>query len=289
MRIALIADPDLRERVRCTRVIASQTTLSAIGAGTWEEVLQAFEGVPRVEMILYAGPLSGEPAGALAWLDAHANRLVVVGGDGGPVPESASLASRPIAEERLILLARAAGGGSAAHRVSFAPVDFLQMVTMSGDTHTLVVAHDGDDVGIIEVHEGRVWTAFDALGVGDEAFARLIRPEMRCRVSPKKGPAKARTIFKDFAELVMDSLVRLDQGTVVVPPPLSARRIEAALASPEDAAAEIKRLTGDARRLLMERSYDEAARALIHLAELDPESALVRANLEQLRKLGYPR
>ena len=45
----------------------------------------------------------------------------------------------------------------------------------------------------------------------------------------------------------------------------------------------------DARRLLMVRNYDEAVHALVNLSELDPTSHLVRANLEQLRKLGYPK
>jgi hypothetical protein len=39
----------------------------------------------------------------------------------------------------------------------------------------------------------------------------------------------------------------------------------------------------------MERNYDAAARALICLSDLDPSSHLVRANLEQLRRLGYPK
>jgi hypothetical protein len=51
----------------------------------------------------------------------------------------------------------------------------------------------------------------------------------------------------------------------------------------------VQQLSADARRLLMARSYDEAARVLISLAELDPASHLVRANLEQLRRLGYPK
>ena len=40
---------------------------------------------------------------------------------------------------------------------------------------------------------------------------------------------------------------------------------------------------------MMERNYDEAARALVQLSELDPTSSLVRANLQQLRRLGYPK
>jgi hypothetical protein len=289
MRLAIVADPDLRERIRCTRVIAGETSLSAIGAGTWEELVQAFEGVPRVELVLWAPPLPGEPPDALAWLDARARRLVISGAPGLTAPAHVARVARPLADEPLILLARAAGGSSAAHRVSFSPVDFLQMVTMAGESHTLVIARGGADVGVIEVREGHVWTAFDALGVGEEAFARLLRPEMRCRVSPKKGHAADRTIWKELSELALEALTRIDEGSVLEPPPISLRRIEAALATPEELAATLKQLSAEARRLLMERSYDEAARALVRLAELDPASPLVRANLEQLRKLGYPR
>ncbi|HET9953554.1 MAG TPA: hypothetical protein VFQ61_03570, partial [Polyangiaceae bacterium] len=145
------------------------------------------------------------------------------------------------------------------------------------------------DVGIIEVRHGEIWTAFDGLGVGEEAFARLIRPEMRARISASNGSTKERTIFRGLHELVLESLRRIDEGQVLPPPKLSATQLEAALASPDELAARVRELNVAARRLLMERNYDEAARALVRLSELDPSSHLVRANLEQLRRLGYPK
>ena len=112
---------------------------------------------------------------------------------------------------------------------------------------------------------------------------------MRVRVNPAVGSTKERTIFKDLSELVLDSLRRIDEGSVEAPPPISSRRLEVVLSSPEQLATRIKQLNANARRLLMERSYTEAVRVLSDLSELDPASNVVRANLEQLRKLGYPR
>jgi hypothetical protein len=134
-----------------------------------------------------------------------------------------------------------------------------------------------------------VWTAFDALGVGEGAFARLIGPGMRARVSPASGTVKERTIFKDLHELVLESLKSIDEGRVSRAPRISSSQLTAFLSTPEQLAKHIAQLHGEARRLLMERNYDEAARVFLLLSEFDPSSNLVRANLEQLRRLGYPR
>jgi hypothetical protein len=290
MRLAMVADPDLRERARCLRVIAGQTPLTALGVASWEELDQALDGPSSVNLVFYSLGLPGAPLDAIAQLLTRTERLVVAV-DGALDDETATVGAlrvaRPIAEETLILMARAAGGPSTQIRMSFVPVDFLQMISMSAGSHVLVVSHDGADVGVIEVREGQVWTAFDALGVGEDAFARLVRPEMRARVSPAGGSAKGRTIFKDLRELVLESSRHLDEGRVRPPPPLSCFQREVALSSPEQLANRIKRLNEDARRLLMGRNYEEAARVLVELSELDPASNLVRANLEQLRRLGY--
>lgn len=291
MPIIVIADPDLRERMRCIRIIAGRTPVSALGAATWEELEQALEDAPRVELIIYAPSLPGEPADAVAQLLPRTARLVLavkndVEISGGT---SNSRVTWPIAEETLILMGHAADTQSTPMGMNFVPIDFLQMICMSGESHVLVVSNESADVGLIEVQRGHVWTAFDGLGVGEEAFARLIRPEMRVRVSPAVGATKERTIFKDLAELALESLRRIDEGSVEMPPPISSRRLEVVLSSPEQLATRIKQLNSNARRLLMERSYTEAVRVLSDLSELDPGSNVVRANLEQLRKLGYPR
>jgi hypothetical protein len=291
MCIALVADPDLRERARCIRVIAGQTSLSALGAATWEELDQAFEGAARIGLIFYSLSLPGAPEDAVSQLLARTGKLVVAVDELGQLAPAGGTTrvTRPIAEETLILMARAAGSPSTQIRMSFLPVDFLQMICMSGESHVLVLSHEGMDLGVIEVRDGHVWTAFDGLGVGEEAFARLIGPEVRARVSPASGSTKERTIFKDLHELVLESLRSIDEGRVSRPPNLSSAQLDAFLSTPEQLAKRTGQLNQDARRLLMERNYDEAARVLVRLAELDPGSSLVRANLEQLRRLGYPR
>jgi hypothetical protein len=112
---------------------------------------------------------------------------------------------------------------------------------------------------------------------------------MRARVSAASGSRKERTIVKGLHELVFESLRRIDEGLVANPPALSPAQLEATFSTPEQLAARVRQLNDEARRLLMARSYDEAARVLVMLSELDPGSTLVRANLEQLRRLGFPR
>lgn len=291
MNLAVVADPALRERMRCIRIIADQTSMSALGAASWHELDQLLSDAPDVGLVFYTHPLEGAPEDAIPRVLSRSKRVVLAADASEELPEAAGLirTSHPIAEETLVVMARAQARPSTPPHVNFAPVDFLQMICMSGGSHVLVLSREGGDAGIIEVRDGEVWTAFDALGVGEDAFARLIRPEMRARVSSALGSRKERAIFKGLQELVFESLRRIDEGLVSQPPPMSATQLEVTLSSPEQLAERIRQLNEEARRSMMSRNYDDAARALVSLSELDPSSHLVRANLSQLRKLGYPK
>jgi hypothetical protein len=292
MRLVVVADVDMRERMRCARSIASRSAVSAIGVSNWQELELAIEGVDHASlMVLYAHPLPGAPDDAVPLLRNRAHRLVVASDNGLPSGQrdlGLEHTGWPIAEEKLALLAHATGREGEAHGLCFAPIDMLQMLCPSGVAYTLIVEHEGADTGVIEVQDGHVWSAFDGLGVGEDAFARLVGPGSRARVRPASAGPKERTIFKELAELLLDSLRRLDEGGVTpAPPPLSARRIEAAMLPPAELAARVKHLSAEAKRLLLERNYRHAVEVLQRLADLDPASPLVRANLEQLRRLGY--
>jgi hypothetical protein len=291
MSLVVIADPDLRERMRCIRIVADQTPASALGAASWSELAQVLEDVPDVGLVVYSRSLVGAPEDALEQLLSRTKRVVLALNDSEEPPPGRALAcaTRPLTEESLVVMARALMLPSSRPHASFAPVDFLQMICMSGGSHVLVLSQDGSDVGVIEVQTGEVWTAFDGLGIGEDAFARLIRHENRARVSAASGSRKVRTIFKGLNELVLESLRRIDEGQVAVSQPLAPAQLEAALSTPEQLEVRIRELNAEARRLLMARSYDEAARVLLWLSQLDPTSHIVRANLEQLRRLGFPR
>lgn len=291
MSLVVVAEPDLRERMRCIRIVADQTPASALGASSWPELTQVLDDVPDVGLVLFTRCLAGAPDDAVAQLLTRTKRVVLAldAGEEPPATNGVARTARPIAEEALVMMARSLIMPSSPPHASFMPVDFLQMICMSGGSHILVLSLDGSDAGVIEVQNGEVWTAFDALGVGEDAFARLIRPELRARVSPATGSRKERTIFKGLSGLVLESLRRIDEGQVALPQSLSPAQLEAALATPEQLATRLRQLNDEARRLLMARSYDEAARVLSVLAELDPSSHLVRANLEQLRRLGFSR
>ncbi len=186
MNLVVVAEPDLRERMRCIRIIADQTPVSALGAASWLELEQLLEDAPRVELVFYAGCLGGAPEDAADRLILRTKRLIWATDEEGaapPVSPVITRSPRPISEETLVLSARALGAPSVVPHVSFVPVDFLQMICMSGGSHVLVLSGESGDAGVIEVRNGEVWTAFDGLGVGEDAFARLLRPEMRARRS----------------------------------------------------------------------------------------------------------
>ena len=291
MNLVVVAEPELRERMRCIRIIAEQTPVSALGAANWHELEQVLGDAPNVGLIFYASALPDAPDNALERLLTRTTRLVLSADEPKELPEQAGVTrvTRPIAEETLVVMARALCTPSAVPHISFVPVDFLQMICMSGGSHVLVLSGEHGDAGVIEVRDGEAWTAFDALGIGEEAFARLIRPEMRARVTHATGSTKERTLFKGLHELVLQSLRRIDEGHVQTSPPLSPAQLEATLCTPEQRLSRVQQLNAEARRLLMQRNYDDAARVLTRLSELDPTSHLVRANLEQLRRLGYPK
>ena len=291
MSLVVVAEPDLRERMRCIRIVADQTPASALGAASWPELTQVLDEVSDVGLVLFARSLLGAPNDALGQLLSQTKRVVLTldVGEEPPTENGVTLAARPVSEEALVMLSRSLVQPSSPPHAGFVPVDFLQMICMSGGSHILVLSHEHKDVGVIEVQNGEVWTAFDALGVGEDAFARLIRVEMRARVSPASGSRKERTIFKGLHELVLESLHRIDEGQVALPQSLSPAQLEMALSTPEQLAQRVRQLNEEVRRLLMTRSYDEAARVLSVLSELDPGSHLVRANLEQLRRLGFSR
>jgi Domain of unknown function (DUF4388) len=290
MSLIVVAEPDLRERLRCIRIVADQAQASAVGAANWLELTQVLEDAPGIGLVLYAACLVDAPEDAVPRLLERSRRLVLAGTEGeGTSEDGVTRVPRPIAEETLVMLARSVAATSTPPHASFVPVDFLQMLCMSGGSHVLVLSQQGREVGIIEVRDGEVWTAFDAAGVGEEAFARLIRPEMRARLSTRPASQKERSIFRSLNELVLDSLRLMDEGHVGEAQSLSAAQFELAFSTKEELAERVQRLNDEARKQLVKRDYDEAVRTLSLLAELDPSSHLVRANLEQLRRLGFPR
>src|SRR5437868_723170 len=160
MSLAVVADPALRERMRCIRIIADQTPVSALGAATWHELDQVLVDAPGVGLIFYSHPLPGAPEDALELLVGRTKRLVLALDEGAELPATPEITrtSRPIPEETLVVLARSLGVPSTAPHVSFVPVDFLQMICMSGGSHVLVLGKPTGDVGVIEVRDGQVWT-----------------------------------------------------------------------------------------------------------------------------------
>lgn len=85
----------------------------------------------------------------------------------------------------------------------------------------------------------------------------------------------------------MESLSRLDEGRLSSSPAVPTAQLEAAMSDSDDLLAEVQLLNDKPRSLLVFRNYEEAAKVLSELSKLDPDSHLVRANLEQLKRLGF--
>lgn len=289
MSIAIVADAHSAERARCVSILARQTPLGALGASNWSELQEVLGTDCDIGLVVYDSSLPGAPPDALESLANRVSRLAVVATDDtATLPAGATRLRQPVQAEALVLLARSAFNVATSSQTTFQPVGLVQMLCMSGESHVLVISHDDADVGVLEIREGALWNAYDSLGVGAEAFARLMHPRMRARSSPGQGFATERTIFASAEELIFDSLRLIDEGKVSVPPPLSAKTAQPVAEDAPKRVTDISELVVRARRLLTERNYNEATKTLSRIAERDPGSALVRANLEQLHSLGYP-
>ena len=288
MSVAIVADSDSGERARCVGIIASQSPLGALGASNWQELVQVLESGCEVGLIVYHPSLPGAPDDALDVLPTRTPRLAVVTTDDEAenVPEGASRLRHPVQAETLVLLAHSAERTK--DQTTFQPASLIQMLCMSGESQVLVITRDDADVGIIEIRDGELWTAFDSLGVGEAAFVRLMYPSMRARTSPGQAFTKERTLFGGYDELIIDALRLIDEGKVSIPPPLSALDHQPVREEVRKQDTDIAELVRQARQQLTQRDYNEATRTLVRLAEHDPSSQLVRANLAQLNSLGYP-
>src|SRR3954466_9386963 len=111
MNLAVVADPALRERMRCIRIIADQTSMSALGAAGWDELDQVLLDAPGVGLVFYTHPLEGAPEDAIEQLLSRTKRLVLAVDEDQELPTAPGLTrtTHPIAEETLVVLARAQG------------------------------------------------------------------------------------------------------------------------------------------------------------------------------------
>jgi hypothetical protein len=232
MSLAIVADPDIRERMRCVRILATQTPFSAVGVATWEELLDVLTFTPKLDLVVYAKHLPGLPERCASIMANRRNRVLMASVELTSLTNTSDAIQvpHPIAEETLIIVARSCAR-STNENMHFLPIDLIQLISMSASSQVLVVSHPQGDAGIIEMRDGEVWTAFDALSVGEDAFARLIRPEMKARMTPTRGSGKSRTIFLGLHELLVNSLRRIEAGQVssapllATPPPLESPNV----------------------------------------------------------------
>lgn len=280
MSLVLLVDTDARELARCMRVLAPEAATGVIGTVDLVVAKQLL-ATETFGLVLIAVRHQAELAAELTPAQGTA---VVLG-----VERAINLAAQdfpsggvayplPWSDELLLTQLRRVTHARRSLPISFTPIDVIQMTGTAKESRSLTIMRDGKEVGTIEMRAGEVWSASDAEGEGEDAFRRLLRPEMRARVrAPKDAPAQ--NIHRPLMTLLLDALRANDEsdrhGSERTPtqPPASAE-------------VDLRALHAEASQLLLARKYTEAARRFEALVQLDP-SPVVKANLEQLRKLGY--
>jgi CheY-like chemotaxis protein len=159
----------------------------------------------------------------------------------------------------------------------FAAADYVQLACMSRRSVAVCFERDGREHGRVVIHEGEIWRAEDASGVGPEALRRLLfgggGPQVRCEAL--RGPLEARNVAGSWQILLLDAARAADEERQAAPPPPKKPEIDGAA------------LVDDAVEALLARDYDRAAALFERAATVVPDDPRVVVNLPRLRALGY--
>jgi CheY-like chemotaxis protein len=157
----------------------------------------------------------------------------------------------------------------------FEVTDFVQLACM-GQRSVIIEVGGAREAsrGQIVVASGEVWSAEDAQGNGEEAFARLVTANgLSVRCLPLRGVPNQRDIHKEWEGLLLDVMREVDE----------ARRDEVIDAVPHD----FDEVWSRGVASLREKNYPAALEAFLQAKKLRPDDWRVRANLERMRQLGH--
>ncbi len=328
MNVSVVLERDPVERMRLAAWLSEQPGVNVFAIASADELPAVLDA--QDVSIAIVGRVDGVPRRDVvrSLLDAGCRGVMLTAVEPNELdfefPRNVHLASGLANPARVRLILRRYLQPSREFSPAFRVPELLQMLCLSHASGLVVGSREGRDVGTIEVVEGEVWGARDALGSGPEALARLCAPSISGRVRALEPETlDARSLHGDWQGLLLDALRATDErgltGGDLDRGPLDDGSGEgaelrwtgtfSALPDPEriapstvgevvpsappaiDPSVEEARAFAaqkeEAARALLARDYQRAAVAFRRAAALRPEDEIVRMNLERLRALGY--
>ncbi|MBX7197652.1 MAG: DUF4388 domain-containing protein [Sandaracinaceae bacterium] len=272
MSTVVVVDPDPRERARLASGLRDRKGLAIVSCADVEEALLACPSPPALVIVgLTAEQCEDAAVVNRALRKKWPSALVVLAvDDDGRLPtldigHRLHLFARPASLQRLALLLRREATSSQVDLPRVSLPDLVQLACLGGHTMRISCSREGHDVGTVDVVGGKLVSARDAEGRGLPALSRLLSSHVAARVRELLD-IPSTDLSLDWQHALFEAMKLADEAP---------------------RAASFEELMESLSQALLERDYARAAEALGRAAELRPDDALVKVNLERLRKLGY--
>lgn len=277
MPLALVVEPDPRDRTLHATVLRRIPGISVIAMSTMREALDA-AAIEAPSVVLTASHLDDGDAlsllRALRRVCKPACFIVLeeTRGEAGDLPRDPSVhrIGRPVEARRMRRLVQSSTRATLDRQPLFKPAEYIQLLCIGGHSATVQCFEDEHPLGEILVRDGAVWSAHDADGDGEAALRRLLSNDQAAAMARPLGTNPTqRTIQRRWEILLLEAAQEQDE---------SARdqtqdRVDAHLKAASNAV-----LHGE-----LQRAADEFAMA----AAIAPEDPVIRHNVERLERLGY--
>ncbi len=290
MPVALVIEPDPRERALLASHVRRVRGVSAITAGSLEEAGTVMDIDPPdilitrwalpdgdgVQAIARARRLHREPTCVVFVLDEDAAPPAAMPSDPG-----VHVLHRPISARQIRKLLERTTRETLDRQPLLSPAEYLQLACMGGHSAVVQCSRDGLQLGEIFVHEGEIWAANDEHGDGVAAFRRLVRGGSLARLRRPEEAPPSRNVQGHWEYLLLEAARREDEETT------GRHSLHPAPLDDSEVSRQVDQLLSAAARAVLRRDLRAAAESFQAAAALRPNDKVIKHNLERLRGLGY--
>lgn len=198
-----------------------------------------------------------------------------------PTDSDIMVLEKPVPMAKLVEIAREKLG-SQTREYHFKLTDYLQIAAMGGHSVLIQIGQKGT----ITIVNGELWAAEDEKGSGEDAFKRLVAAAevhhqdgfLSCKDLSDKQ-MEARTIYGQLDNLLLNAVFeeeqQLRQGLTPDPP------------SSDPGGKSLEELIELGVEKLLNKEMQAALDLFTSAHTLDPDNAMVNANIERLVQLGF--
>ncbi len=170
----------------------------------------------------------------------------------------------------------------------FSVLDYVQLASMTGHSVRIYLGKYGQPhAGVLTMHSGKLWSASDGEGNGEEAFKRMVFKAFQrfnggVRCVALTGSAGPRNITTDSTRLLLEAACSLDEARQNGGPQAEVIEMPSIKKRPS-----LELLLDQGLDALLSRDYAKALDAFSKAKDINPEHPQVTTNLKRLAELGY--